>query len=216
MLKHKRVTLEDVKSSKVLVQPPGDTTWIILAATSVHSKKRQLVNTRLPSNLSQSDYNSSMTKMLYQDTLQLLSNNGYDATRKGGSNGETTYRNGAILSILKSNTTFVRKGKGVKIVKKDNVWVCYYLAAGGVGKSVHSEDRNVTSWKYSQPQRGGHFAMNLSYLTKYEDIVCNMTKVKYNSALLALNIGKNYDFQIQEEALSNALSDIELCKRILL
>ena len=72
--------------------------------------------------------------MLYQDTLKLLSNNGYDAKRKGGSNGKTTYDNGAILSLLKSNSAFVRKGKGVKIVKKETIWVCYYLAAGGVGK----------------------------------------------------------------------------------
>ena len=59
-------------------------------------------------------------------------------------------------------------------------------------------------------QRGGQFAMNLSYLTKYKGIVCNMTNVKYNSALLALAISREIQLQVQEEALSNALSDIEL------
>ena len=174
------------------------------------------MNIRLPSNLKESPDNSTSSKMLYHDTLQLLSNNGLDATRKGGSNGKTTYQNSAILSLLKSNTAFIRKGKGVKVVKKENVWVCYYLAAGGISKSEHLFTRNVTSWKYSQPQKGGQFAMNLSYLTKYKGIVCNMTKVKYNSALLALEIGREFQSQIQEEALSNALSDIERCKSMTL
>ena len=43
-----------------------------------------------------------------------------------------------------------------------------------------------------------------------------MTMVKYISALLALEIGKNFDFQIQEEAVSNALVDIELCKSMMM
>ena len=60
---------------------------------------------------------------------------GLDAVRKSGSNGKTTYSNSGILSLLKTDTAFARKGKAVKVVKLDNVWSCYYMAAGGVGKS---------------------------------------------------------------------------------
>ena len=76
-----------------------------------------------------------------------MSNNGYDVTQKGGSNGNTTYHKGETLSILKSNISFARKVKGVKIVKKETLWVCYYLATGGVGNSANLEDMVVTSWK---------------------------------------------------------------------
>ena len=163
--KHKAVTSDDIKSSMVLVQPPIDITWIILATTSLDSSNRQLVNIRFPTDLDPEKYKATVSENLYKDTMKLLSNNGYGATRKGGSNGHTTYANAAILSLLKSNTAFPRKGKGVKIVKRKNLWVCYYLAAGGVGKSQHVEERKITSWEYSQPQRGGQFALNLNYLT---------------------------------------------------
>ena len=213
--KHKVVTSDDIKSSMVLVQPPIDITWIILATTSLDSSNRQLVNIRFPSHLDPEKYTSTVSENLYKDTIKLLSNNGYDATRKGGSNGHTTYANAAILSLLKSNTAFPRKGKGVKIVRRKNLWVCYYLAAGGLGKSKHIEERKVTSWKYSQPQRGGQFALNLNYLTKYQDIICNMTKIKYNSSLLAVEIGNMFKFKVQEEAIFNAMADIDLCRNML-
>ena len=58
--------------------------------------------------------------------------------------------------------------------------------------------------------------LNLSYLTKYHDIICNMTMVKYNSCLLTLEIGKIFKSQVQEEVLRNALSYIELCKGMII
>ena len=51
--------------------------------------------------------------------------------------------NDAILSLLKSNTAFVRKGKVVKVVKLDNIWSYYYLASDGTGQSIHKMKRAV-------------------------------------------------------------------------
>ena len=69
----------------------------------------------------------------------------------GGSNGVSTFSNVVIFSLLKFNSTFVRKGRGVKVVKSDTDWSCYYLEAGGIGQSEHLSDRSVECWKYFQP-----------------------------------------------------------------
>ena len=118
------------------------------------SESCYLVNVRWPSDLKGEEYNDNTAKMLYQHTLQLLKYDGLEATRKGGSNGKTTYSNGKILSLLNTNTAFIRKGKGVKFVKLDKTWSCYYLASGGMKESEYLTERSVKCWKYSQPQRG--------------------------------------------------------------
>ena len=116
--KHETVSPEDIKGNKVLVQPVNDIAWLILATTSFSSSHRQLVNIRCPSNISFKKYTISTSNMLFQDTLKALAHDGNDATRKGGSNVNTTYHNSVILSLLKSNNAFVRKGRGVKVVKR--------------------------------------------------------------------------------------------------
>ena len=165
--KHSCVSLEDVKGSRVLLQPEGNNIWIILAVPNVNSSSRQLVNIRWPSSISSKEYNSDVVKQLYKDTLCLLKHDGFEATRKGGSNGMTTYNNSGILSLLKTNSAFVRKGKGVKVVKGDTVWSCYYISAGGIRKTEHLKDRAASCWSYPPPQRGGQFSLNIHYMTKY-------------------------------------------------
>ena len=58
------------------------------------------------------EYDSDFSKDLYNALLCKLRNNVFDATCDGRSNGETTYENSNILSLLRSNTAFIRKGKG--------------------------------------------------------------------------------------------------------
>ena len=67
-------------------------------------------------------YDNELSKQLFVDTKMLVTHNGFDATRKCGSNEATTYDNYNILSLLKSESAFIRKCKGVKIVKKPHAW----------------------------------------------------------------------------------------------
>ena len=57
---------------------------------------------------------SDISQKLYKALLYKRRDNEFDATRDGGSNGETPYENSNILSLLIYNTAFMRKGKGVK------------------------------------------------------------------------------------------------------
>ena len=160
------------------------------------------MNIRWPTNISNNTYNSAYNKELYQDTAKLLCHDGLDATMKRGSNGKTSYNSFNILSLLKSNTAFIRKGRGVKVVKKDKVWNCYYLAAGGVRKSEHMYNRVVSMVAYSTPSRGGQFKLTDDYLQKYFSVIKEMTVGKYNSALLAKVVGEMYEIKTQQQAVS--------------
>ena len=67
-----------------------------------------------------------------------------DSTRNGGSNGFTTYSNYNVLKLLKSKSAFIRKVKGVKLVKMPATWHCLYIIAGGQGQSEYMADRKVS------------------------------------------------------------------------
>ena len=140
-IQHDDVTENDIRHSKVLRGPHDNKVWIILGRTSASSQSCHLVNMRWPTTLT--DEISIDTRILYHDTMQLLKHNGLEAIRKGGSNGKTTYSNGKILSLLNTNTAFVRKGRAVKVVKLQNVWSCYYLASGGSKKSEYVTERII-------------------------------------------------------------------------
>ena len=175
---HQDVTINDILHSRLLVVPPEGHIWIILAKKKRSSSHTHLVNIRWPTNISKTTYNSSYNKELYQDTTKLLCHDGLDAIRKRGSNGNTSYTNFNILSLLKTKSAFIRKGRGVKLVKKEKVWNCYYLAAGGVGKREHMFNRVVSMWAYLTPRRGGQIQLNDEYLVKYFSVIKEMTVSK--------------------------------------
>ena len=78
-----------------------------------------LVNMRWRSNLNTKKWkNNTNVETFYMDIIKNLKNDGLDAKRVGGSNGLTTYTNTNILKLLSTNDAFVRKGKGIKIIKK--------------------------------------------------------------------------------------------------
>ena len=122
----------------------------------------------------------------------------------GGSNGYTTYSNTNILKLLKSNDAFVRKGKGVKIIKTKTKWKCYYLKSGRGkekdGTSKVSKERHFTRYCYTQPQTSGNFEMNSFILDKYYTIIKAMTEAKYNAPLLLLKINSMLGLSIQTGA----------------
>lgn len=58
------------------------------------------------------------------------------------------------------------------------------MAAGGNKPSQHLTEIKVALYAYSQPQRGGQFYLNESYVNIYGVIINNMSYSKYNSTLL--------------------------------
>ena len=138
-----------------------------------------------------------------------------DTTRTGGSNGLPTFSNNNILKLLKSESTFIRKGKGVKLVKTAKKWKCYYISAGGKKKSQHVIDRKVSMWEIPQPRLGGQFDMTNEYFEEYYMLIRHMTEAKYNSALLLEVIGPKINIDIQSGAVSAAKKEIVLCNNLL-
>ena len=70
-----------------------------------------------------------------------------DVSRVSGSNGITSYSNHNSLKLLKSKSAFIRKDKGVNLVKNHTKNHCFYLAAGGQGNAKNVLNRNVACWK---------------------------------------------------------------------
>ena len=88
---------------------------------------------------------------------------GYEYKRSGGSAGKTHY-NHDLLRWMHSSKNFPRKGKGVKLIKGENKWHCFYIGARG-------RDRKAVHWKgYCQPKRGGSFFMPEKIIQNYKCI----------------------------------------------
>lgn len=211
-LKHHHVSLQDISSSKILVPPSSAIIWIVLAKVSPYSKKAHLVNIRWPSTIEQSTINS---KKLFSDAQKLLRNDGMETTRTGGSNGLPTYSNYNILQLLKSESAFIRKGKGVKVVKGKNKWHCFYISSSGKTKSTHMMERTVAKWDAVQPQLGGQFNITPSFFHAHSEIILNMTRAKYNTALLLPEISAQFNLMTQEGAIAAAKEQIITTKKML-
>ena len=84
----------------------------------------------------------------------------------------------------------------MKLVKKQKTWRCYYLAAGGKNPSEHVLGRKMTFYDYFQPQRGGQFYLNATYMKMYANLIDNMTSEKYNSAFLITKLKNVYKLSI--------------------
>ena len=212
-MKHNEVQMEDLITSKLLEHPPFIDVWVVLAQSSNNNQDSHLVTMRWRSNLLHDRWNdSNYIESLYNDLVQQLSNDGLDAKRVGGSNGYTTYSNTNILKLLQTNDAFVRKGKGVKLIKTPTKWKCYYLKSGKVTindtKSGISDKRHFTRYSYTQPQPSGNFEMNMFILNKYYELVEAMTIAKYNAPLLIKEINSLMSLRIQEKAVGEALEDL--------
>ena len=212
--KHNDVDADGINNSKVLIYSPEGIIWIILAKVKSSSSSCHLVSIRWPTDISTTKYSSQICKELFNDIFELLNHNGLDATRSSVSNVFTTFSNYHILDLLTTNSALPRKGKGVKLVKRRTKWRCYYLAAGRCENSKTKSKRVVSSWQYSQPQSGGKFVLNQAYLDKYYGVIKSTTMAKYNSALLAKEIGKILKVTIQQHAVESALDDIRTCKNM--
>ena len=211
--KHTNVTVEDLSTSKVCHPPDSCDVWIIIAKSSPYSRNVHIVNVRWA--FSNKEGSTIDSKILFHDSLKLLRYDGLDAKRSGGSNGLTTYCNYNILRLLKTNSAFVRKGKGIKIIKTPKKWICLYISGGGRKKSNHVVERKVSMWDPVQPQVGGQFDMTDSYYKKYSVILKNMTEAKYNSALLLVEVGKKFGFSIQKWGVEAAIEDIHYYEKLL-
>ena len=195
-----------------LLPPAHSTIWIIIAKVSPYSKKAHLVNVRWPCDL---DVGSLEAKKLFSDAIKLLRNDGMETTRTGGSNGLPNFSTYNILRLLKSETAFVRKGKGVKVVKGKKKWHCFYISSGGKSKSTHMLHRAVAKWDAVQPQLGGQFNVTTSFFKAHGDIIKNMTVAKYNTALLIPQVGKELSIVIQDGAIDSTMQDINLTTTML-
>ena len=206
-LSHIFPTEESIKGSTLVECDTYVDVWIILATVSEEAKNVHLVNTRWKSNLSQKWKSDSLKKALYKDIMADLKNDGLELVRKGGSNGLTTYDNDGILQLLSKESTFPRKGKGVKVLQQGKLWKCYYLAASKTPNQT-SKTRNFVSYSYPQPKIGGQFEISKALLQKYNDVFVSMTEVKYNSARLIVQLSKHLGVQIQSEAVNKSIQDI--------
>ena len=75
-------------------------------------------------------------------------------------------------------------------MKHQTEWRCYYLVTGDERKFEHVTKRTLKSWQHHQPQIGGKFTLITYYLEKKYVVIKNMIVAKYDSALLADEIGK--------------------------
>ena len=90
LYKHKPSIKENITDSEVLHIPSNNYIWIVLAKRSATKSNCHLVNIRWPSNLSKDKWDNCLSRRLYNETIQLVSRNGLDATRKSGSYRPTT------------------------------------------------------------------------------------------------------------------------------
>ena len=93
-------------------------------------------------------------------------------------------------------------------------WHCFYITAGGQSQSEHMADRKVSIWKYVQPQLGGQFPMTIEYFNKHYALTKLMTEAKYNSQLLAFEIGNIYNVGVQDKSVTTAFDDICTCQKL--
>ena len=197
-----------MKYSEILSEPENFDVWIVLAISELDSSHAHLVNARWKSKLGEEWRQDDLKKSLFKDLLSHIKHNGLEVTRKGGSSGRTTYANGNILKLLRTNSAFPRRGKGVKVVKKDTTWKCYYLASEKKHNQVKL-DRNFKGYEYTQPVVGGQLELSAELFEKYDDVITTMTVAKYNTALLVsyLNATK-LTMYVQLEAVNQAVQQI--------
>ena len=119
---HKHIDKHIIKNSKVLIDPSMGLIWIILAKVKSTSGGCHLVNICWPTDLLSKKYSSLMCKELFNDTIELRNHDGLDATQSSGSNDVTTFSKYNVLRLLKTNSTFPRKGKCVKVVQRHTKW----------------------------------------------------------------------------------------------
>ena len=218
-IRHQEVCVNDIIHDKILHQPKEADVWIVLAKLNKESVHHQLVNMRWKSNLDRDKWtNDNVVEGLFKSIVSELRTDGLDAKRSGGSNGTPTYSNTNILKLLKTSDAFVRKGKGIKLIKSKNKWKCYYLKSGKGkekdGNSKVSSERNFTRYGYSQPQTSGNFEMNYTLMSKYFDVITSMTEAKYNSPHLIMSINNLLSIEIQTGAVDAALNDYENAKEL--
>ena len=69
---------------------------------------------------------------LYDEIDKVLNerngNDGYEYKRTGGSGGKTEY-SPDLLKWMHSNKKIPRRSKGIKFVKTETKWLCYYIGA---------------------------------------------------------------------------------------
>ena len=208
--RHNEVSWHDVQTSTVLTPPNKNCVWIVLASTDANNCHCHLLTARWPTDVCNA-MTDDQKKQFYYEMLSATPKEGWESTRKGGSNGETTYDNFNILKFLNTNSAFIRRGKGVKLIKKRTTWNCYYISSGGIGPSQHHVTRNPVCWKYSQPQQGGQVVLNDYLYKKYSFIFKAMTKAKYDTVklILLLQNKKVIPYIIQQEATKAGNNDIE-------
>ena len=198
-----------IRGSKILIQPDNFDVWIILGMKSVNSIYAHLVNARWASNLDHIRWQDDELKESFlKNLLSHTKHNGLEVMRKGGSGGLPTYSNDNVLNLLRCNSAFPRKGKGVKIVKCDKFWRCFYLES----PKQHNEvkvDRKFVKFDYYQPKIGGQLDISSSLITKYQDVISSMTVAKYNTALLIYDLSFVLGIVIQREAVINSLNQIQ-------
>ena len=213
-LKHYHPTPQLISSSKHMQMDMTDIdVWIILAKPSPKHNHCHLVNMRWKSKLDFNKWSNDLnSKHLFNTIKSSCKNNGYEAKRTGGSNGFTSYNNRDIVNLLATNTAFPRKGKGVKVVKKDKKWTCYYH---GVRKKIdrRSSLPNFVSWSYTQPKIGGNFEMKAEIIDEFQDIIFAMTEIKYNSACLIGKLNIILNTTIQQLAVESAIDDMNIVRK---
>ena len=213
-LKHYHPTPELISSSKHMqLDMTNIDVWIILAKPSSNHDHCHLVNMRWKSNLDYKKWSNDLnSKHLFHTIKSRCKNNGYEAKRTGGSNGFTSYSNRDIVNLLATNAAFPRKGKGVKVVKKDKKWICYYH---GVRKNKDGKTSlpNFVSWSYTQPKIGGNFEMKGEIVDEFQDIIFAMTEIKYNSACLIDKLNTILNTTIQQLAVESAIDDMNVVRK---
>ena len=129
--------------------PPLGHIWIILTKSRATLVHYHLVSIRWPTDMNDSERDSTKVDNLFKDTMRLISHIGLDVRRNNVSNGLIAYHKYNVLKLLKLNAAFIRKGKGVKIVKIPTKWNFYYITAGEQGKSEHMVNKEVATvtWK---------------------------------------------------------------------
>lgn len=216
-LKHYHPTPELISTSTHLQMDMHNIdVWIILAKNTRTPEHCHLVNMRWKSKLDYNKWSNDInTKHLFNTIKSKCKNNGFEAKRTGGSNGFTTYKNRDIVNLLSTNTAFPRKGKGVKVVKKDKKWVCYY---NGVRKKKDDTSSlpKFVSWSYTQPQIGGNFEMQSEIIHEFHDVIFAMTEIKYNSACLIGKLNILLKTNIQQFAVESAIEDMNVVRNKLI
>ena len=107
---------------------------------------------------------------------------------------------------MHSNKNFPRRSKGIKFVKTETKWLCYYIGARG-------KSRKGVKWGgYCQPRKGGSFFLPTDLIAKYNCIQA-FIKAKIDTALLLRDLKEDYGIMVQPKAVDSTLNDWSLAKQ---